>query len=194
VQLGEADGAVGVLDVAEDTAGADRGELLIITEQSHTRTAIDGELDGGVEGEGVGHAHFVDDHQCRRADRGRPVGQVTVLEGPCEFGECVGADAGLLGEDGGHGSRGARPITWSPSWVQTRVSARMAVVFPAPAGAIASCKRAPDVHIWRTSAACPASSAVPFAAISSNARSTATCWDECRHRGGRWPVGTGYAF
>ena len=51
----------------------------------------------------------------------------------------------------------------------------MAVVFPAPAGAIASCRRAPEVHIWRTSAACPASSAVPFAAISSRARSTAAC-------------------
>ena len=35
----------------------------------------------------------------------------------------------------------------------------MAVVFPAPAGAIASCSRAPDVHIWRTRKACPASSA-----------------------------------
>ena len=49
----------------------------------------------------------------------------------------------------------------------------MAVVFPAPAGAIASCNRAPEVHICRTSAACPASSAVPLAAISSSARSTA---------------------
>jgi hypothetical protein len=50
--------------------------------------------------------------------------------------------------------------------------ARMAVVFPAPAGAIASCSRAPDVHICRTWEACPASSAVLFA-ISSRARSTA---------------------
>ena len=49
----------------------------------------------------------------------------------------------------------------------------MAVVFPAPAGAMASCNRAPEVHICRTSAACPASSAVPLAAISSSARSTA---------------------
>ncbi len=69
---------MGVLDVAEDTAGADRGELLIITDQPDTRTAFDGELDGGVEGEGVGHAGFIDDHQCRRADRCRPVGQVAV--------------------------------------------------------------------------------------------------------------------
>ena len=70
---------------------------------------------------------------------------------------------------------GARPMTCPPSSVQARVRARIAVVFPAPAGAIASCTRAPEVHIWRTSAACPASSTVPFAAISSNARSTATC-------------------
>ena len=73
--------AVGLFDVAEDAAGADRGELLIITDQPDTRTAIDGELHGGVEGEGVGHAGFVDDHQGRRADRGRPVGQVAVLAG-----------------------------------------------------------------------------------------------------------------
>jgi hypothetical protein len=32
VQLGQSDGAVGVRDVAEDTAGADRGESLIITD------------------------------------------------------------------------------------------------------------------------------------------------------------------
>ena len=38
-------------------------ELLIIADQPDTRTASDGELDGGVEGEGVGHAGFVDDQQ-----------------------------------------------------------------------------------------------------------------------------------
>jgi hypothetical protein len=41
-------------DVAEDTASADRGELLIITDQSDTDTSIDGDLHGRVEGEGVG--------------------------------------------------------------------------------------------------------------------------------------------
>ena len=39
-----------LLDVVEDTAGADRGELLIITDQSDTRTATDGELHRGVLG------------------------------------------------------------------------------------------------------------------------------------------------
>ena len=40
-------------------------------------------------------------------------------------------------------AEGARPSTWPPSWVQARVRARIAVVLPAPAGAIASCIRAP---------------------------------------------------
>ena len=72
-------GAVGVFDVAEYAAGADRGELLIITDQPDTGTSSDGELDGCVEGEGVGHTGFIDDHQCRRVDRGRPLRQVAVL-------------------------------------------------------------------------------------------------------------------
>src|SRR5215207_7723078 len=70
-------------------------------------------------------------------------------------------------------ANGARPSSWPPSSVQARARARMAVVLPAPAGAIASCKRAPDVLICQTRDACPASSALPVAAISSKARSTA---------------------
>ena len=80
MQLGEVQGAVGVLDVAEDAAGADRGELLIITDQPDTRPAVDGELDGGVEGQGVGHPGLVDDHQGAPVRCGRPVGQVVVLD------------------------------------------------------------------------------------------------------------------
>ena len=91
------------LDVAEDAAGTDRGELLIITNQPDTRPAPDGEPDCGVEGQGVGHAGLVDDHQRRRSDPGRPVRQLAVPQGPGEFGECVGADAGLLAENGGGG-------------------------------------------------------------------------------------------
>jgi hypothetical protein len=70
--------AVGVFDVAEHAAGADRGELLIITNQPDTRTSIDGELNGRVEGESVRHAGFIDDQQRRRADRRRPVRQLAV--------------------------------------------------------------------------------------------------------------------
>ena len=63
MQLSQAEGAVGLLDVAQHTAGADRGELLIITDQPDTPTTSDHELDGGVEGQSVGHPGFVDDHQ-----------------------------------------------------------------------------------------------------------------------------------
>jgi hypothetical protein len=37
------------LDVAEHTAGADRGELLIIADKPDAAAAADDELDGGVE-------------------------------------------------------------------------------------------------------------------------------------------------
>ena len=95
-QLGKMQGSVNVLDIAEDAAGSDRGELLIITNQPDTRAAAESELDCGVEGQGVGHAGLVDDDQCRRADPQCPIRQLTVVEGPSEFGQRVGGDAGLL--------------------------------------------------------------------------------------------------
>ena len=45
----------------------------------------------------------------------------------------------------------------------------MAVVFPAPAGAMASWRRAPEVAIWVTREACPALRVAPLAACSSSA-------------------------
>jgi hypothetical protein len=55
VEFGQPDRAVGALDVAQDTVGTDRGESLIITDQPDAATAADDELDGGVQGECVGH-------------------------------------------------------------------------------------------------------------------------------------------
>ena len=80
MQLGQAEGAVAVGDVAKHAAGADRGELLIISDQADIRTTSDSELHCRVEGEGVGHAGFVDDHQGRRPDRCRPVRQFAMAE------------------------------------------------------------------------------------------------------------------
>jgi hypothetical protein len=80
MQLGQLEGAVGVCDVAQDAAGADRGELLIISDQSDVRTAIDGELDCGVQGQSVGHAGFVDDHEGRRPDPRSPIRQFAMAE------------------------------------------------------------------------------------------------------------------
>jgi hypothetical protein len=63
MQLGELKGAVRVFDVAQDAAGADRGELLIISDQPDTPTLTDHEPHRDVEGHGVGYPGFVDDHQ-----------------------------------------------------------------------------------------------------------------------------------
>ena len=48
VQLGQPDRAVAGLDVAEHTAGSDRGELLIITDEPDTAAMLHNEVDGGV--------------------------------------------------------------------------------------------------------------------------------------------------
>ena len=44
VQLGEPDRSVGVGDVAEHAAGADRGQLLVVTDQPNTAAASDDEV------------------------------------------------------------------------------------------------------------------------------------------------------
>ena len=49
VQLGEPHHAVAGLDVTQHPAGADRSELLIITDQPDTAAAADHKLDGGVQ-------------------------------------------------------------------------------------------------------------------------------------------------
>ncbi len=59
-----------------------------------------------------------------------------------------------------------------PASDQARASARIAVVLPDPAGAIATWTRAPEHAIARTRATWPAFSSTPFAAVSSRARST----------------------
>src|SRR5829696_5410334 len=74
VQFAELQSAVGVLDGAEDAAGTDGDELLIITNQRDTRPTVKGVFDGGVEGQGVGHPRLVDDDQGAPVDVDRPVG------------------------------------------------------------------------------------------------------------------------
>jgi hypothetical protein len=152
----------------------DRSELLIITNQSDTRLAVDGEPDCSVEGEGVGHAGLVDNDQRRPADPAAQSGSLPFRRDQASLAKVSARMPVCSLRTAAAAADGARPITWPPASVQARVRARMAVVFPAPAGAIASCRREPEVHICRTRAAWPASSAVPFTAISSNARSTAT--------------------
>ena len=75
VQLTQPKSAITGLDIAEHPAGTDRGQLLIITDKPDAAAKADDELDGGVHGQGVGHAGFVDDHQARPADAFRQSGR-----------------------------------------------------------------------------------------------------------------------
>lgn len=68
---------------------------------------------------------------------------------------------------------GASPSTWPPPSIHAPDKARMAVVLPDPAGAIASWRRAPEVAISRTSDVWPALSVTPLATLSMRAISTA---------------------
>ena len=68
VEFGQPNRAMAVFDVAEDTAGTDGGQLLIITDQPNTAAAANNELDGGVEGERVRHPGLIDQHQRRGAN------------------------------------------------------------------------------------------------------------------------------
>ena len=74
-QLAQLQRAVLGADVAQDAAGADRGELLVVADQADAAAALEDELHGGVQGEGVGHPGLVDHHERRGVDAGHPVGQ-----------------------------------------------------------------------------------------------------------------------
>ena len=102
----ELDGAVGGLDVAEDAAGADRGELLVVADEAHRSAAVEDELDDLVQREGVGHAGLVDDDQARRPDVLGPRGERSpVVEGVGEEGHRVGVGVDLGAQLGGRGGR-----------------------------------------------------------------------------------------
>ena len=92
---------------------------------------------------GVGHPGLVDHDQGRRPNPPGPVGQVVLADGPGEFGEGVGVGVDLVAELRGGGRYGASPITVPPASVQAAARVCIAVVLPVPAGAIASCSRAP---------------------------------------------------
>ncbi len=110
--VGEADefvqpgGSVAGGDVTQDAAGADRRQLLVVTDQPDTRPTFEDVPDGGIQGEGVGHACFVDHDQRAGPDSGGPVRQVVVVDGPGELGESVGVGVDLGAQGGGRGRGG----------------------------------------------------------------------------------------
>jgi hypothetical protein len=108
VQLGEPERSVGVGDIAKDPAGADRAELLIVTDQPHTPAAAHHILHGGVQGNGVGHPGLINHHQ-RRPPNPCPVGRIVVVDGPGEFGDGIGVGVKLVPELCGGGRRRGEP-------------------------------------------------------------------------------------
>ena len=82
VQLAQPERTMIIFDVTKDAAGTDPSKLLIITDQPDTATTADYERDSGVQAEGVGHPDLVDDHQAGPVDAVRPIGQVSVVDGP----------------------------------------------------------------------------------------------------------------
>ena len=78
------------------SAGTDRGELLIIADESDAAAPPHDVIDNGVESKSVGHAGFVDDHQGVGPDRGYPVMLLAFGERPYELGQRLGASNGQL--------------------------------------------------------------------------------------------------
>ena len=169
-QLVQVQRAVGGGDVAQDTAGADRGELLGVADEPDLPAAGGDEGDGGVQGEGVGHPGLVDDHQRARADRVGPVGQVVVCRDQVSLARVSVVAPVCSRRTAAAAAEGASPRTVPPSSTHAAARARMAVVFPVPAGAMASWSRLPEVAICVTRAVCPGLRVVPLAACSSRAR------------------------
>jgi hypothetical protein len=101
VQPGEPDRLVRRVEVGEDAARADGAELPVVADQAHSPAPAQGVVDGGVEGEGVGHPGLVDQQQRLRADLVGPLRQrVMLVDGPGEPREGVCLDAGGFGELG----------------------------------------------------------------------------------------------
>ncbi|SKO61940.1 Uncharacterised protein [Mycobacteroides abscessus subsp. bolletii] len=98
-------------DVAQDTAGTDRGELLIVADEHDGGTAAARMGDEGIEVQGGGHACFVDQDQRVVIDPVEPCGhrQRRVSGAVHVLGErvCVGPD--LRAEDFSGGCGGRQP-------------------------------------------------------------------------------------
>ena len=147
-QLGQPERAVGGGDVAQDAAGADRGELLVVADQPDAAAAADDVARRRRPGRG-----------CRPSrPRRSPPGSTARCCGAQSGRSCWLADQVSLARvsvwasiwsrsSAAAAADGASPITVPPPSVQAAARARMAVVLPAPAGAIASCSRAPEVAI-----------------------------------------------
>ena len=113
----QGDGVVALGQVAQDAAGGDGGQLLVIADQAHAGPARQRVGDEGVEVGGGGHAGFVDDEQGVRTDAVEPCsggviggggGAVVGVGELDEFGDGVGGGGEVLGQDFGRAGGGGQ--------------------------------------------------------------------------------------
>lgn len=106
----QGDGVVGLGEVAQDAAGGDGGQLLVIAGEAHAGPARQRVTDEGVQVDGGGDAGFVDDEQGVRTDAGEPFsGGVVGGSGGAapgvgeldKFGDGVGGCAEVFGQNFG---------------------------------------------------------------------------------------------
>ena len=109
-ELGQVQGAVGGADVAQDTAGADCGELLVVADQPDGPAPVGDEADQPVQGDGVGHPCFVDHDESCGADPAGPLGGAlrVVVQVPENLGHGVRGCVDRLAEYRGRSGRGGQ--------------------------------------------------------------------------------------
>ena len=85
--------------LAENAAGADRCELLVVADETDRCALLEQPCNGAIEGQGVGHACFVDDDETVGVDGAHFTGWAPVaVEVVNELGERVGSRVELTAQ------------------------------------------------------------------------------------------------
>ena len=84
------------VDVAEHSPSANGGELLVVADEANRGAAFENEADRGVQGEGVGHASLINQHQRAGPNVAGDLVFRTALDRMNEFGQRVGGRARLI--------------------------------------------------------------------------------------------------
>ena len=95
--LGQRDRALAGSDVAQHPACADRGELLVVADQTNRPAPGQHERDRLVQVRGAGHAGFVDHDERVGADGGEPVAPAGEVRSVGDLGVAAGREPGLGG-------------------------------------------------------------------------------------------------
>jgi hypothetical protein len=176
--------AVGGGDVAQDTAGADRGELLVVADEADLtrrgrRTKSTAASRDRVSAMPASSITTRCPARCRASQSGR-----SSCQGPGELGQGVGGRAELLTQDGGRGGGRGEPddgaAVLDPRGGQGSHGGGLA----GAGGRDRELEAGTGGGHPVTSAACPALRVTPLAACSSSARPPTSGWRCARPRPG----------